>query len=559
MMAMVDGSNVGAASAVTDFRRARRRADVQAVLGQLSGQPHELLPYDEVRRRLHAVESAARHLEDIPLSAIVGSVDRYQDFSRGFLPRMDSDRDRWVGVKLAMTGMVGVPPIEVYRIGEAYFVKDGNHRVSVARQLGAATIQAIVTPVHARVPLSPDDDPDDLIIKEEYAGFLEETGLDELRPGADLTVTAPGQYQALGEHIRVHRYFMGIDLDRPVRFDEAVAHWYDEVYLPVVDAIRAHGLLRDFAGRTETDLYLFLAEHRARLETDFGWRLPSQAVAAGLAPARSLHPDERADELLRASRAAAPGERTTVSLVQAVLVLQRGRPLDERALRTAIALARTEGATLYALRLGAGRVSPEVLDEERRHLEELASKAGVPCQFAASDGDPVREVRQRAAYLDLVVAALFDDDEAGRRLAPELKGLLRRCPRPLLVVRDGRTGLRRPLLAYDGGIKSEEALFALTYAALKRDVRPVVMTVAEHGRGVSPLDRARTYLERFGIEATYVSAHGPVAEALREVAELHDCDAIFMGSYKFSRWLEDVVGGILEQVLLDGDVPILVT
>lgn len=558
MEGMAD-SRTGAASAVTDFRRARRRADLRAVLSLLSGQPQELLPYDEVRRRLHAVESAAQHLEDVPLDAIVGSVDRYLDFSRGFLPRIDSDRDRWVGVKLAMTGMSGVPPIEVYRIGDAYFVKDGNHRVSVARQLGARTIQAVVTPVRTRVPLSPDDDPGDLIIKSEYADFLEETRLDELRPGADLTVTAPGQYQALAEHIRVHRYFMGIDQDRPVPYEEAVGHWYDAVYLPVVEAIGVHGLLRDFQGRTETDLYLFLAEHRARLEQAFGWRLPSQAVAAGLAPSRSLGSEERADELLRASQQAPERRREAVCLVQDVLVLQRGGPLDRVAQQTAIALAAFEGATLYGLRVRAAEVPPELLEAERRRFEEACEAAGVACQFAATDRDPVREVRERAAYLDLVVASLVEEEAGERRLVPELRGLLRRCPRPLLVVRRGPRGMGRPLLAYDGGIKSDEALFALAYVAVKRGLKPVVMTVADYGRGSSPLDRAREYLERFDVEATYVSAQGPVAKAIRDAVDAHGCDAVFMGSYKYSRWLEDVVGGILEQVLLEGEEPVLVT
>ncbi len=553
-------SRAGAAAAASDFRRARRRADLQAVLALFSGQTQELLPYDEVRRRLHAVESAARHLEDVPLDAIVGSVDRYQDFSRGFLPRMDSDRDRWVGVKLAMTGMAGVPPVELYRIGDAYFVKDGNHRVSVARQLGAPTIQAVVTPVHTRVPLSPDDDPEDLILKSEYAFFLEETRLDELRPGADLTVTAPGQVHALVEHIRVHRYFMGIDQDRPVSFEEAVVHWYDEVYLPVVEAIRVHGLLEGFEGRTETDLYLFLAEHRARLEQAFGWRMPSTAVAAGLAPSRSLQPEERAGELMEAARAAPEERREAVHLVQHILVLQRGGPADQQALETAIAVAAFEGAILYVLRLGVGTAPPELVEEERRRFELACEEAGVAGQFAVTDRDAVREVRERAAYLDLVVAALVEQEAGEWRLVSELRSLLRRCPRPLLVVRQGPTGLTRPLLAYDGGIKSDEALFVLAYSALKRGIRPVVMTVADYGRGVNPLDRARDYLERFDIEATYVSAHGPVGAAIRQTMEEQGCDALFMGSYKYNRWLEEVVGGILEQVLLDGSrVPVLVT
>src|SRR5690606_41196661 len=112
---------------------------------------------------------------------------------------------------------------------------DGNHRVSVARSMGATHIQAYVTEVRTRVPLTPDIKPDDLIIKAEYADFLEKTRLDELRPEANLQVTVPGKYEILLEHIAVHRYFMGIDFDREIPYKEAVAHWYDEVYMPLVD------------------------------------------------------------------------------------------------------------------------------------------------------------------------------------------------------------------------------------------------------------------------------------------------------------------------------------
>ncbi len=559
MVAMVD-DEVGAASAVADFHRARRRADVRSVLSLLSGQSQELIPFEEVRRRLHGVESAALTLEEVPLDAIVGSVGRYQDFTREFLPRIDQDRDRWVGVKLAMTGLRGVPPVDVYRLGDAYFVKDGNHRVSVARQLGARHIQAYVTPVHVRVPYSADDDPNDLIIKSEYAAFLEETGLDELRPGADLSLTVPGKYDALLEHIRVHRYFMGIDYDRPIDFAEAVAHWYDTVYLPAVEAIDVYGLLRGFEGRTVTDLYLFLSEHRGRLEQDFGWRLPSTAVAAGLGETRGLDPEARREELLEAARAEPARRRDTVRLVRDVLVLLRGAPSDAQVLGTALQVARHEGATLYALRVELGALEHEVLEDERRRFLAACEEAGVSGQFASSAGDPVREVRERAAYLDLVVAAMVDEADGERALAPALRGLLRRCPRPLLVVQGEPTAMELPLLAYDGGPKAEEALSALAYVALLRELRPVVMTVGEAARGLSPvLARARSYLERLGIGADYLSERGAVPEAILRTAREHGCDAIFMGSFKYNRWIEEVVGGILEKVLLGCRLPLLVT
>src|SRR5690606_23873471 len=200
-------------AALRDFQRARRRADLRVVLSLLWGPDEGLLAYDDVRRKLRAVETQRREHAYIPLDAIVGSVGRYLDFTRSFLPRKDADAGRWVGVQQAMTGLEGLPPIEVYRLGDAYFVKDGNHRVSVARQLGATKIDAYVTDVATRVPFRPEMDQDDLIVAAEFADFLERTNLDEQRPDADLRVTVPGQYPQLLEHIDVHRYFMGIDLE----------------------------------------------------------------------------------------------------------------------------------------------------------------------------------------------------------------------------------------------------------------------------------------------------------------------------------------------------------
>jgi hypothetical protein len=192
-------------SAVQDFRTARRRATFERILSRLSGRSPDLLSYEEVRRKLHAIETPRHELREIPLSSIVGSLGRYNDFTRSFLPISESSRDRWARVKGVSESASGFPPIEVYQIGEAYFVKDGNHRVSVARQADARTIQAYVTEVHSDVPLTPDIQPDDLILKAEYADFLDHTHLNDLRPDADLTVTVPGEYGRLEEHIRVHR------------------------------------------------------------------------------------------------------------------------------------------------------------------------------------------------------------------------------------------------------------------------------------------------------------------------------------------------------------------
>src|SRR5687767_10880439 len=127
-------------SAIQDFHQARQRADLQTVLARLRGQSTALLSFDEVYRKLRASGSAERGRREIPLDAIIGSVGRYTDFTRSFLPRHEEDVQRWVGVMAATTDQSGLPPIQVYQIGEAYFVLDGHHRVSVARALGATHI-----------------------------------------------------------------------------------------------------------------------------------------------------------------------------------------------------------------------------------------------------------------------------------------------------------------------------------------------------------------------------------------------------------------------------------
>jgi len=248
--------------AIQDFRRARRKAALKHIMAFLKGETDELLSYEDVRKKLKVTGSSGRRLKEIPVDAIIGSVGRYNDFTRNFLPKQDSDEFRWARVQTLATGVEGFPPIDVYQIGEAYFVLDGNHRVSVARQLGATYIEAYVTKIRTKVPISPDIQSDDLNLKAEYAAFLGHTRLDELRPEADLSMTVPGKYRELEKHIERHRYFTGRDRKREIPYDEAVMDWYDAVYLPLVQMIQEQGILQDFPDRTETDFYLWISKLR---------------------------------------------------------------------------------------------------------------------------------------------------------------------------------------------------------------------------------------------------------------------------------------------------------
>jgi len=568
-------------SAVQDFHRARRRAALERIVARLTGKSADLLSYEEVRRKLRAKSRGIQQLKEIPLDAIIGSVGRYADFTRSFLPRQDSDVGRWAGVKRAVTDSGGLPPIEVYQIGDAYFVLDGNHRVSVARQLGATHIEAYVTELCTKVPLSPDDQPDDLIWKAEYADFLERTRLDELRPEADLSVTIPGQYRVLQEHIEVHRYFMGLEQEREIPYAEAVAHWYDEVYLPVVQTIRERGILRDFPGRTESDLYLWISEHRAALEQELGWQIEPEVAAADLAAQSSPRPGRvvarvgekildavTPDEL---EAGPTPGEWRTAHLAARqderlfadILVPVSGEEIGWRALEQALKIAEREGARLHGLHVVPSKAQKdsEATGAVQAEFDRRCEAAGVPGKLILTIGQVPRQICERARWTDLVVANLAypPPPQSLARLGSGFRTLIRRCARPVLAVPGVVSSLSRALLAYDDSPKAKEALFVAAYLAGRWHIPLAVVTVMESGRATSEtLARAQEYLETHAVQATFVRESGSVAEAILKTAKAQQSDLIIIGGYGHSPVLEVVLGSAVDQVLRESRKPMLI-
>jgi hypothetical protein len=274
-------SRITSLQARDQFARARRKAALQQAFAALTGKSLKLLPYDDVREKLKFLGSAYRGLEEIPLDAIVGSVGRYQDFTRTFLPTNPQDAERWANLRMYIAERE-IPAIEVYKVGEMYFVIDGNHRVSVARELKMAYITAQVTEIKTRVPLSEGDTPRKLIDKACYAQFLEQTDLDNLRPGSNLLMTMCDQYDLLLSQIEVNRYFLWLEQQIEHPYAEVVADWYDQTYLPVVEVIRQQGLIAHFAERTETDLYVLLTAHRLELEKALGLDIDTPQAADDL-------------------------------------------------------------------------------------------------------------------------------------------------------------------------------------------------------------------------------------------------------------------------------------
>ena len=252
-----------------DFDRVRRKAFIQRMLALITRQSIDLLPFEQVREQLLLRDHYFRGLQEVPLDQIVGSVGRYRDFTRTFLPRSDGLRERWASVEdRVIEG--GLPPVELYKVGEAYFVRDGNHRVSVARAQGGSDIEAFVWEYPSLVPLSPADDLDDLLIKQGQVAFLKKTELNRLRPDYQIELTAPGRYRYLLEHIADHRYYLGQMYGREIKAEEAVSSWYDNVYQPIIRAIRKQGVLKQFPGRTEADLYIWVSRWQFELSERYG-------------------------------------------------------------------------------------------------------------------------------------------------------------------------------------------------------------------------------------------------------------------------------------------------
>ena len=273
-------SPVSVIESANNFSKARQSAFWEAIWSLLTGKSIDLLRFEEVKQRLRLHDERYLGLQDIEVDKIVGSVGRYRDFTRTFLPRTNAIRSRWQRLDALARGPEGFPPVEVYKIGDAYFVLDGNHRVSVARQLGAKTIEAYVTELPTSVPIDASITVDQLLIKEGYAKFLAQTHLDVLRPGSEVMLTEPNVYRELIEHISVHRYFMGIEQKHPIPWSEAVTSWYDNVYMPMIKLIRDHHVLENFPGRTEADLYAWLIRHQEALRLQFGgdWQTAENTV-----------------------------------------------------------------------------------------------------------------------------------------------------------------------------------------------------------------------------------------------------------------------------------------
>jgi hypothetical protein len=253
-----------------DFLRARRRQVLSRLAAWLRREPDdvsEILPFDEVVAALGRTGEKRLGLQVIPLDSIVGSVDRARDFDRSFRPRSGRSRERWERLARAHRRGEAIPPIDVYRVGELHFVKDGHHRVSVAHALGFRSIDAYVTEVTTKIDATGISRRGDLITKDLRRVFLDRVPL----PGpalATILVTTAWSYAELSEEVEAWGFRLMQQEGRFLDRETVARRWYAEEYRPVVRMLAQADLIGD---RTEAEAYLQLAGQRYRLMRTHRW------------------------------------------------------------------------------------------------------------------------------------------------------------------------------------------------------------------------------------------------------------------------------------------------
>lgn len=577
---MFDPNKANYQVALRDFQRARKQAALQQVITRLRGQSNELLCYDTIRKQLKATgEPVKLGLQEIPLTKIVGSVGRYEDFTRSFLPKKDEDQDRWVGVKTAVQDMTGMPPIDVYQVGDIYFVQDGNHRVSIARQLGTDTISAYVTKVNTRVPLTSDDDPSEIICKAFYAEFLEETNLDTLYPDADLLMTFCDEYDLFLRQITVEKALLAEEqphLSGEALWETAVSNWYEKVYLPIIHIIREMGVLHRFPNRTEADMYLVLSERHEELVERLGWK-----VDMGTAVTDLIDSHKKQKNLLnrwltqlapRFDQGPEPGlwrrqqlaRQRNNRLFEHMLVEVNGRDDGWLLLDQFLDMAKFDQDHILGL-----HVVPDESFLNKKKIQKIRQKFQEKCHHANIKGElaievspnPMRPFIERAAWADLIVVSNERPPayEALPRLDPYIKQLVQHSPRPLLIVPSGGyVNFSKACLGYDGSAKANEALFMATYMASKWGTSLTVVTVETNNTTETQLNKAKEYIANHGVHATYVLGKSGIAEALIEEAEEHDCTYFVIGGFSFRPFRHYVIGSTAEQLLRASQIPVFI-
>ncbi|MFP3896081.1 MAG: DUF4032 domain-containing protein [Anaerolineales bacterium] len=580
---MTRNRSLSLSEAKGDYAEARRSALLRRIWTSLTGQSNELIPFEKLSKTVDATSQSYRGVQPVPIEKIIGSFGRSRDFDRAFLPTQEHSSSKWLSVDSAYNRGVIFPPISLYKIGDAYFVVDGHHRVSVARQKGQRFIDAEVTEVESKVPVSADLTLDDLDVLAAHQDFLFQTKLDRLRPKQQIRVTLPGDYQKLIEHIRTHKYFVETQESRELTWAKAVTHWYDNVYLPVIEAIRENDVLGEFPDHTEADLYLWIIEHAYYLSQRLGQEVtPWEAVTDfvhrfGHRPKRLLSRLKNSfvervmPEQLEPGPPAGTWREQRVEpteeehLFRDILVTLTGAPSGWRALTQATQIVYHEESIIHGLHVATSD-NEEALERGRQILEEFSARCEeLGVESSASlvvDEDVAQVIIDRARWVDMVVInqRRVHDGSVVRPLGTIFQVVASQAMSPLLAVPGNKVrSLKHILLAYDGSAKANEALFVLRHLMQCWEAQGSIVTVEGPNMGRRMLEDAQEYIKAsINREVTPYYEQGTPNDVILRIMGEAQADLLLMGGYGHRPLIKIFLGSTVDRILRSAWFPVLI-
>jgi len=254
-----------------DFNKAKSKATISNILHAMTPEKQNLLSLENIKKLIKPKSETYLGMRTVDISLIIGSEGRYNDFNHTFLPKKEFIRNRWESIDKAHLQSIILPPIKLYEIGGSYFVRDGNHRVSVAKLQGVMSIDAEVIRLDTEITLTPGITQQGIIqaiIKYEKDRVFANTDLGSVIEPNKLNFTAPGRFHEILRHIQGHKYFLNEDRNEEIPFIEAGHSWYNNLYKPIIEIVREEHILSRFPGRTEGDLYMWIIKHWDKLKNN---------------------------------------------------------------------------------------------------------------------------------------------------------------------------------------------------------------------------------------------------------------------------------------------------
>lgn len=564
-----------------DFNRAKRAAAWQSALGIITGKKYDLVDYNDVRSRLSNTCNLPIVQKDIPIKSIVGTVSRNTDFTRTFLPKMAHDKERWIKVKVANESQEGVPPIEVYQIGEVYFVLDGHHRVSVMKSIGAEFITANVRIINIDVPLKPTDSPDDIIVKTERDTFFKNTRADKLLPDASFELKHPGEYPELLEHITVHRYFMGLDLKRDITAEESVYDWYDHVYMPVIEIVRTRDMLHGFPDKTETELYLWIENHKAELKEAFGDEIRTTAVAWNLEDRYAVRKRSLWNKTWRrliiwlTPNLSDWGVRTgdwrkeflnndPSPLLKRMMVAVTDLDEDKEYLRSAIRFSKKYHAWVGIVHVvkRPTMIQSEWMHKYEEEINRMLDEEGVKGKFFPLSGILLKILSERAFWSDISLFKLKYRPPVKRmKLAESGWGsIISRVPGPIFLIPDKiPDDIQNVVLGFAQSPKAREAMYFADALSKSSGCKiTVVISGTNEEKRQAAQQEIQSYYSENNVTAEFLMSDKAPEIAILETAERINADLIIMGGYTRSLSQRIFKDSTTDKVLTATKIPLII-